>query len=385
MGGLGRVGLPLGITLAQAGLRVCLLDRDADKAAAVNNLDMPFVEHGAEALMEQTMGSGNLWVSLDVAAVASSRYVVVTIGTSLDQGLKPDAQEFIEAICALIPFLNDEHIIIIRSTIATGVLRRLSEALADGGYDAHIAYCPERIAQGHSIRELRELPQIVAGLSETAISASEELFRQVSPSVIRVSVEEAELAKLFSNAWRYIEFAVSNQFYMMARECGADYDRIRHAMTEGYTRIKRLPSPGFAGGPCLFKDTIYLDALGCDGFPLGRSALAINEGMPGFLIDELRQRHDVGKVIIGILGMAFKADTDDTRHSLSYALLERLQSLGARVLCSDEYVDDEDFVALDELIDRCDIVIVGVPHHAYRGMEVPATVEVIDPWGITAR
>jgi UDP-N-acetyl-D-mannosaminuronic acid dehydrogenase len=254
--------------------------------------------------------------------------------------------------------------------------------LETDGQSWHIAYCPERIAQGYAIRELATLPQLVAGLTEKAIDDACALFSTIAPKLIRVTMEEAELAKLFSNAWRYIQFAVANQFYMMSTEIGVDYDSVRKAMIDGYGRAATLPGAGFAAGPCLLKDTMQLAAFQRNHFLLGHAAMMINEGLPDFLVHTLSQTRDLATSKVGILGMAFKGDIDDTRASLSYKLGKRLRFHGATVFYSDEFARDPTFVSKEELVAKSDVVIVGAPHTAYRELEIPPGVELVDLWGI---
>jgi len=196
---------------------------------------------------------------------------------------------------------------------------------------------------------------------------------------------EAELIKLFSNAWRYIQFATTNQFYMIANNFGVDYNKVRNAMKDGYERTATLPTAGFAAGPCLLKDTMQLAAFNSNNFLLGHTAMIINEGLPNFIVENLRKKHNLDKTKVGILGMAFKADIDDIRDSLSYKLGKILRFHGAEVYYSDEYVKDPTFVSKEELIKNCDVVIVGVPHSAYKELVIPKGVEVIDLWSVTKK
>ena len=201
--------------------------------------------------------------------------------------------------------------------------------------------------------------------------------------MIYVTIEEAALAKLFSNAWRYIQFAVANQFYMMATDLGVDYDAVRKAMVEGYGRAAGLPGAGFAAGPCLLKDTLQLAAFNTsNSFPLGQAAMHVNEGLPAFLVEQLRRKYNLAKTRVGILGMTFKADIDDTRDALSYKLGKILRFHGATVSYSDEFATDPTFVSKEELVKNVDVVIVGVPHSAYKNLRVPPSVEIVDPWNV---
>src|SRR5207237_8850590 len=183
--------------------------------------------------------------------------------------LTPKLRALVDVFKNIRPFLDQEQTIVIRSTVFPRTCRHIHHLLSKEGGEWRVAYCPERIAQGYAIRELDELPQIVSGCSEEAVARASELFALVAPKTIRLEVEEAELAKLFTNAWRYIQFAAANQFYMIATEHGADFARIHHAMTYGYERARDFPTPGLAAGPCLLKDTLQLSAFHQNSFHLG--------------------------------------------------------------------------------------------------------------------
>ncbi len=381
VGGAGHVGLPLSILLAAAGQRVLIYDVAEKVLERLRRGEMPFVEYDADPLLRKFAGK-TLTFTSDRAEVARARMVIMAIGTPVDEFLNPNLRALLDLFASLQPFLRPEQTIIIRSTVYPGTCRRVQAALARDGREWHLAYCPERIAQGYAVRELKELPQLVSGLTGRAAGDAAALFGRIAPKIIRVSVEEAELAKLFSNAWRYIQFAATNQFYMMATDFGADYDQVRRAMVEGYGRASSLPAAGFAAGPCLLKDTMQLAAFNLNHFALGQAAMNINEGLPNYLVMRLARRRDLSRTRVGILGMAFKGDIDDTRDSLSYKLGKILRFHGAEVLYSDEYAVDPTFISKEDLVARSEVVIVGAPHSAYRSLRVPPSVERVDLWGI---
>ena len=383
IGGLGHVGLPLGIVFAERGLKVCLLDIDRKKAEMVLRGQMPFIEYGAEPILKSVLQSGNLEVSFDSKRLCDAQYVIIAIGTPVDEYLNPKTRAFLESFRKIKGFLNKQQTIIVRSTVYPHTCRQLLIELGDD--DWKVAYCPERIVQGHAIKELKDLPQIVSGLSDEAIDSACELFGKISPKIIKTSIGEAELVKLFSNAWRYIQFAVSNQFYMISNNFGVDYDKVSNAMKEGYGRAATIPSAGFAAGPCLLKDTMQLASFNGNNFLLGHAAMMINEGMPNFIVENLRRKYEIGKKKVGILGMAFKADIDDIRDSLSFKLGKILRFHGAKVFYSDEYAKNPDFVTKEELVGSSDIIIVAVAHSAYRGLEIPKGKDVVDLWGVVKK
>jgi len=196
-----------------------------------------------------------------------------------------------------------------------------------------------------------------------------------------VEPEEAELAKLFTNSYRYIKFAAANQLFMMANDYGLDYERIRRAVVEDYPRAADLPGPGFAAGPCLLKDTMQLAAFNNNNFALGQASMQINEGLPLYLVSKLAARFDLDSMTVGILGMAFKGGSDDIRSSLSYKLKRVLKVRAAEVLTTDPFVTiDDSLCPLDQVLERSDLVVIGAPHAEYAG--VPISQPVVDIWNL---
>jgi UDP-N-acetyl-D-mannosaminuronic acid dehydrogenase len=380
VGGCGHVGLPLGLVLARAGGRVALIDSDEDRKRAVREGRMPFLEHGAEPLLAETLGSGVTVVD-GFEVLTDSNYVVITIGTPIDEYLSPRYEPLFDLATEIAPYLRAGHQIVLRSTVFPGTTRELGRHFASLDARVELSYCPERIAQGYAITELDKLPQIVSGLTEEAVEGALDLFRRLTDRLLTVDVEEAELAKLFLNSWRYIQFAIANQFYMIAEDRGLDFFRIHHAMTDGYERGSDFPPPGFTAGPCLLKDTMQLSALERSRFHLGHAALVVNEGLVEFIVDRLAEHYDLSAKTVGILGMSFKREIDDTRDSLAFKLRKLLTFRGARVLASDAFASDPTFVPLEQLVAESDIIVLGAPHEAYRELDLPADKEVVDVWG----
>lgn len=384
IGGFGHIGLPLGVVLADAGLQVALFDIDERKKPAIAAGEMPFLEYDAEPLLKKVIGK-SLHIADSLREVANSECAIITIGTPLDEYMNPKLLPMLKLAEDLAPYLRKQHHLLLRSTVYPGTTERLRQHFAAKNIDVDLTFCPERIVQGYAIRELRRLPQIISGVSDRAVARAEALFRRLDVPTIPLTVQEAEFAKLFTNAWRYIQFAISNQFYMMATEQGADFLKIHHAMTWQYDRAKSFPLPGFAAGPCLLKDTLQLAAANQNNFQLGHAAMLVNEGLPNFVVEDLRHRLGVELAgsKVGILGMAFKSDIDDIRDSLSYKLQKVLTFYGAQVTCSDDFVEDPSFVSKETLLAKSDVVIVGVPHTAYRGMQIPENKVVIDLFNVT--
>jgi UDP-N-acetyl-D-mannosaminuronic acid dehydrogenase len=379
VGGLGHVGLPLGISFAAAGQKVVLLDLNKETAKTVAAGQMPFMESGAEPLLKQVIGK-TLFITPDNKSVAESRFVILSIGTPVDEHLNPDFGLFKKLIAELAPLMKDDQHLVIRSTVFPGTTELVYDSLRAAGKKTRVSFCPERIAEGKAVEELKSLPQIVSAFDDEARNEARELFSLLTKQVIFLKPKEAELAKLFTNVWRYIQFAVANQFYQIAAQNDLDFYKIYQAATDNYPRIKGLPKAGFAAGPCLFKDTMQLAAYSNNNFFLGHAAMLINEGLPGFIVQKLKEKHAMKDMTVGILGMAFKGDSDDPRESLSYKLKKTLELEAAKVLCTDPFVKDSTLVPLEEVLAKCSMVLVGAPHSAYKNLKFSPSTIVVDIW-----
>jgi UDP-N-acetyl-D-mannosaminuronic acid dehydrogenase len=384
VGGCGRVGLPLGIAFADAGLKVVLYDLDHNAVDRVSAGKMPFEEPGAQELLGPLLADGVLMPTVDSSVISEAEHVIIVIGTPVDEHLNPDLKCVTRAIDGLLEHLRDGQHVVLRSTVYPGVTAMVEKHIADAGLELDVSFCPERIAEGKALVELRELPQIVSGRTERAVKRSEALFGYLTTKIVHLGVEEAELAKLFTNTWRYIKFAAANQMFMIANDFGLDFERIRGALSEGYPRATDLPGPGFAAGPCLLKDTMQLAAFHENNFALGHASMIINEGLPLYVVGRLERRFDLSTMTVGILGMAFKGESDDMRSSLSYKLKRLLRFKAARVLCTDPYVrDDNDLEALDSVLAQSDVLVIGAPHKAYADLDL--RVPVVDVWNHLGR
>jgi UDP-N-acetyl-D-mannosaminuronic acid dehydrogenase len=381
VGGCGHVGLPLAITFAGRGLDVSVYDIDKRAVATVRSGRMPFLEAGAESKLREVIGR-TLHVSTEAECVAESRHVVVVIGTPVDEHLNPTFHRMRRFFAGLLPYFADGQCVILRSTVYPGTTEKVRELIAVSGKDVAVAFCPERVAEGRAMEELSSLPQIVSGCDERAETMAAGLFGRIAEKIIRLAPIEAELTKVFTNAWRYIQFATANQFFMIAADHGLDFYRIYEATTRDYPRMAGLPRAGFAAGPCLFKDTMQLAAATSNSFALGHAAMMINEGLPNFIVGHIKRKHDLASMRVGLLGMAFKADSDDPRESLSYKLRKVLEYEAAEVLCTDVYIKDPSFHSLDEVLAHADVLIVAAPHREYRDLELPEGKPVVDIWNI---
>lgn len=381
VGGCGHVGLPLAVAFSLAGCRVAIVDRSVEAVASVRAGRVHFMDEGLEAGLARALEAG-LQVGTDPGAVAAAEVVVCVIGTPIDEHLNPQVDKLFAAVDELLPHLRAGQLFVLRSTVFPGATETLARRLAARVPGVEVAFCPERVAQGVALREIGALPQLVSGTTPAARERAAALFARLAPQTVPLEPLEAELAKMFCNTWRYIQFAAANQFYALCLAHGLDYYRILAAITQDYPRMRSLPGAGFAAGPCLFKDTMQLAAFYNYEFSLGQAAMLVNEGLPRRLVQHLRQAGLEGKVV-GLLGMTFKGDNDDLRDSLAFKLRKLLLVEAREVVCTDEHARGAWWRPLEDVLARADLLVVCAPHARYRALAPRQP--VLDPWNVLGR
>lgn len=380
VGGAGHVGLPLSLVLADRGYRTLIYDVDKQAVEKIRSGVMPFMENGGVSLLRKMLKKRKIGFAEAPQELRAVPKIIITIGTPIDEFLNPSLKEIQSCLDDLFPYLSKEQLLILRSTVYPGVTEWVFKYLLKRGKRLKVSFCPERIVQGRAIEELQTLPQIVSGMTPEAAREAASLFLKIAPKIVRLQPIEAEFSKLFCNAYRYIHFAVANQFYMIAESAGVSYCNILNGLKKEYPRAQDIPTAGFTAGPCLFKDTAQLAAFFRNKFSLGHAAMLINEGLPQYIVDSLRQKYDLSKKTVGILGMAFKADIDDARASLAYKLRKLLAYQTQDVLITDPFIkNDPNILSFEEVVKKSDILILCAPHHVYKKVRLGKKI-VVDIW-----
>ena len=380
VGGCGHVGLPLCVALANADYDVVAFDISKSAIEKVNSGTPPFWEPDLEDQLILAISRGFKAVS-NPESIKSSDVIIVIVGTPLDIHLNPDPNAVVKAVEEIAEHLNDSQLLVLRSTVFPGVTKEVERLLNRLDLETQVVFCPERIAEGFAMKELSQLPQIVGARNNESFTRASQMFSSLGVKVVRTTPEEAELAKLFTNTWRYIKFAAANQFWMMANDSGVNFDIVREAIRFEYPRAADFPAAGFTAGPCLFKDTMQLSAFSNNTFALGNSAMLINEGLPLYVVEKLSQKYDISKTRIGLLGMAFKGESDDNRSSLAYKLKRILKFKSAGVLTSDPYVkNDAELVSEERVLEESDLLIIAAPHTRYK--DLVSDKPIIDIWNL---
>lgn len=369
VGAGGHIGLPLSVVVAEAGYDVFGIDKNTELNAQLNAGVVPYVEHGAQELLDRGLGRGNLRFTNDNTTLATSATIVVIVGTPIDDNLNPRIDPLIDLLGAHAPHIPDGQLIVLRSTVSPGTTELLRTVLERGsgrteGVDFHLVFAPERVLQTRAVEEIQNLPQLVGAFTESSFVRAEEFFgRFIAMRCISMKPVEAELGKLITNMSRYVSFAMANEFYMICNTYGANSHAVIAACNEEYPRLN-LPIPGpNVGGPCLYKDGYYLTEH--ISYPeIIANAFRVNESMPRYLLDRVTAIAKPQRV--GILGLAFKANCDDTRNSLSYKLIKQVRGINAESVAVDPYVPD----ASDPTRLRgVDVLILMTPHREFKDLD----------------
>lgn len=369
--GIGRVGLPMALVLADEGFKVYGIGRNEAKIQELKKGIMPFIEGGAPPLLKKYINK-NFLPTTSYEVIKESDVLIFTLGTPIDENMNPVLDQIDQAIEKTVPYLRKGQLIILRSTVSPRTTKYVKDTLEMKtkfkiGEDLFLAFCPERIAEGKAIEEIRDIPQIIGGVDKKSSQKARIFFESFRVKCLLTDDRSAELAKLFTNMYRYISFAIVNEFMVLAESFNRNIHEIANLVNNGYKR-GGLALPGLTAGPCLFKDGFFL----INEHPfleLIAASWKINESLPLFLVKKLRERVIFKNKRIVILGLAFKPEIDDIRESLSFKIRKALLREHANVILHDpfvkEYPNGEVVNDLKIALKDADAVIVATRHKQY--------------------
>ena len=383
--------MPLALSFADRGLRVIGIDNDPARLGAVREGRMPFAETGTQDLLERVSESGRLSLSERVADAAQATQIVITLGTPSFSHIEIDMRDIRSALDDLLGVLEPGHAVILRSTVAPGTTEFVAGYLAkhrgfDIGEDVFVAHAPERIAAGRFLEEIDTLPCIIGGVGARSGEVAAELFGVFGAPIVQTTPVQAELAKIWTNILRYTNFALPNLLMMDCEQSGANVFEVIDLINRDYPR-GGIAQPGLTAGTCLRKDFAFSEERShAPGMLLAVSR--VNESVPLFLLDGMKRRLGaLANLKVAVLGLAFKADTDDERDSLAHKLIRLLERELADVSVHDPHVPTPT-VSLEDAIDNAAAVVMATNHAEFRdtgtlaliGERAAGDCLVVDPW-----
>jgi UDP-N-acetyl-D-mannosaminuronic acid dehydrogenase len=386
--GTGRVGLPLALTFADRGCAVIGIDRDERIVMSVQAGQMPFDEPGTPEVLDRVRAAGRLTMTQEIAEAAGADFIVLTLGTPAHTNIEIDISQIRGAIDDLMPLLREGQTVILRSTVAPGTTDWLAGYLEQRrgfvvGENFFVAHVPERIAANRFLEEIYSLPAIIGGVGQGSAAKAAELFEVFGTDIEYTSPVQAELAKIWTNIYRYAMFALPNLLMMNCEQHGANVFDVIELINRDYPR-GGMAFPGFTAGTCLRKDFAFSEERSsAPGMLLAVSR--VHETVPLFITEGLKRR--MGSLRdrkVAVLGLSFKRDSDDVRDSLSYKLIRLLERELAHVSRHDPHVPAES-EPLDSALSGADAVVIATNHTAFENVldQVPRTALVVDPWNAT--
>ena len=376
IGGAGHIGLPLAVKFAEKNFITNIVDTNKKHLNKIKNKTPPFKEKDLKNKLTQVIKYKRLFFSTELSSIKNSKFIIICIGTPISEDLKPNLKPFFKLLRNIKKHLKNNQHVIIRSSVVPGTCKKIYDLVQPNC--KNISYCPERIVEGLSMKELPVIPQIVSGSNKKTILESKKIFKKITRNTIECTFIEAELSKIFSNMYRYINFAIPNEMYLISKKLEADFSKIRKIMRFEYPRNKGLAKAGFVGGPCLMKDSMQMSHLFKKKNSLVNAAYETNEKLPEKIVKDLQKHKKYKSKVIGILGLTFKPDSDDIRGSLSLKLLKLLKKRGFKCLFSDPYIKLKDNISEKKLINKSDTIIIGTNHKRYKKIKITKNKGIID-------
>ena len=387
--GLARVGLPLSSVLANSGFNVIGIDVDENKLESIRNSKCPFFDPPLQESLEKSISSGRLTVSKTLQEKVD--VIFLTVGTPSSTEGSVDYSQLYTAIDEICSINLLQKLIILRSTLPPKTTEDVIIPLLENktnlkcGKDFALAVCPERILEGKAIKEIYDLPEIIGGVNEISNKIAKEVFLKINnkKEILFTTPTGAELAKLFTNIYRYNIFALANEFAMWSEYYGVDGTEIIKIANHNYERCD-IPIPGFAGGPCLSKDSTFL-ANNIAFASIISAAWNLNESIPVHVVNNLKKLSgNLFDKKIAVLGIAFKKGSDDLRNSPSVKLVDILKTTGAQIHIHDPHVKNTE--ALEQVLISPDIVIIATNHKEFNNIKEQIKNSqpklIYDVWGL---
>lgn len=378
--GCGHVGLPLLAYLRSRGMSACGVDIKHPNGYEFwgRVTKSPFKEEGLQELLNLFVV--NVWPYEEFPKFSDQwrseswvpDNIIITVGTPIDKNHNPDTSQIKSALDSLVKngLLTSKVLLILRSTLFPGATNWIRHLLkTEYELEPDIAFAPERIAEGHSLKEIWSIPQVIGADSTTelqrAISFFEPLVKEVLPMSSTVS---AEFVKLFSNGYRYVNFALANEFAMKCDEAGVSYSEVQNAVNHNYVRGGLAKAALNVGGYCLAKDWCLMSHKSTVP-SIVEKAYEVAAKTPVYSATKYKDDIEMGTV--GILGLAFKPGSDNPVDSLSYKMIKLVEQLGAfKIYTHDPYIMHPKYgTDLETVLTRTTILFVMTEHECYKDIK----------------
>lgn len=379
--GLGYVGIPLVNLAAHKNLEVIGVDIDKDKIAGLKSGKFK----DTELEIDPKYLKNQVKVSNDFSQLKQADVIVICVPTPVNKSFLPNLSPIKGACKNIAKYLSKGQLIILESTVNPGVSRSVVIPILEKisglnvGQDFYVAHCPERINPGDNKWNVGNIPRVVGGFDDQSLAKALEFYSLIIEAPLKPmgGLEEAEAVKIVENSFRDINIAFVNELARSFTHLGIDVVQvIDGASTKPFGFMPHYPGMG-VGGHCIPVDPYYLiENAKANGFHHDFLALArrINNDMPTFLFEQLEQSLNANLMTINgteiaVLGLAYKPDIGDIRHSPSRPLLDKLKKAGAKLRTFDPHVKDASNAdSLRTALEGAKVLILATAHKEFRDL-----------------
>lgn len=409
--GLGYIGLPTAVVLAQSGMKVVGVDVSQERVNLINAGTSPIVEPGLEQALNTTLESGQFHAQTEMP---ETNAYVVAVPTPFADNYEVDTSFIFSAADAIAPMLSEGALVVLESTSPPGTTRRMAERIIEKRPDLTIdgdpnpegkpvvffAHCPERILPGKALEELRTNDRIIGGMSPRATELATQVYGSFCDGELLPTDDvTAEMAKLTENSFRDVNIAFANELSIIADKLGVDVWELIE-LANHHPRVNILqPGPG-VGGHCIAVDPWFIVSSDPENSRIIRTAREINDGKPKWVLSKVQEavQHSP-EATIAVLGLAFKANIDDLRESPSLKIATEIAETlpQNRIFAVEPNVselphalaqhDNVKLVSVDTAVDEADVVVLLVDHDEFVDLWSPSlsAKTVIDTKGLWPR
>lgn len=398
--GLGYVGIPVALKLAEAFDNVIGLDIDQPKVTMLNTSQYPMKgnEPGIQELLEKVRADGRFKATATATHLADCDIYLLIVDTPLNEEKVPVYCRLRQALETVAVLLESGNMVIIESTIGPNAIEEVIVPTLESGSglsaaknEFFLVHCPERVMVGKLLKNLVNYDRVVGGYTTEAAEVAIELYRTfVAGRLEPASMVTAALVKTTENTYRDMEIAFANMLALRCEEVGADFRQVRHLVNRVEGRNVHEAGAG-VGGHCIPKEG-YLFRAGSrvrDVHRLIELSREINDGMPLHMFELARlglgdldhYPHSGRTLKWVVLGVAFLADTDDTRDAPTWRLLEEFERSQIPVVVHDPYVHPYDEQPLPEVLSKADCILFMTAHRAYREL-MPEAIAMLAPGAV---
>ncbi|MCT1803000.1 MAG: UDP-N-acetyl-D-mannosamine dehydrogenase [Brachybacterium faecium] len=390
--GLGYIGLPTAVVMANHGVRVHGVDVNASAVERIQRGEVTIVEPGLEEQLKRAVDSGQLTASTEMQ---QGNAFVIAVPTPFKDNYEGDLSYIMSAAESIAPQLRGDEVVILESTSPPKTTQKLAGKIlelrpdlsvdgADGKPVIHFAYCPERILPGKAMEELISNDRIIGGRTPEAARRATEVYASFCEGELLATDDvTAEMAKLTENSFRDVNIAFANELSLISDNLGIDVWELIE-LANHHPRVNILqPGPG-VGGHCIAVDPWFIVSSDRENSNIIRTAREVNDGKPKWVINKVDEAvKNIDSPVIAALGLAFKPNIDDLRESPALNITKDLAEHvdHATVLAVEPNVSDlpkalqgmpnVEFAEFGDAIERADVVLLLVDHDEFK--TIPAT------------